>query len=434
MDSLGVGIVALFIVAFAFVSRRLSSTILTPQIIFVGFGVVIGNSVLDIVDLSFDNGVVITLAELTLVLVLFTDAARIRLRGHWAEQTIPLRMLGIGMPLIIVAGAVFALVLFDTLSIWEALLLAAILAPTDAALGQVIMLSKSVPRRIRDALNVESGLNDGLAAVFIAIFAAFAIADQDFDSIGEVVPFIAKQIGYGTLIGIAIGYGGGALERLSERLHAATPVFRQLAILSLAIAAYALSIAAGGNGFIAAFVAGLAFGAVSGIDTIVLTEFTDDEGQLLELITFLLFGGVVVGPAISQITWEIAVYALLSLTVIRMIPIALSLIGARCKWSTLFTLGWFGPRGLASMIFGLVILEESHIVVADEIFLVVTWVVVFSVVAHGMTAAPIARAYAAHPSEAADPDDAAPGLPTRHTVALLWRDPTNSSARPNSDG
>ncbi len=415
MEHLDIAIVALVVVAFALVSGRISSTPVTGPMIFVVCGFVLGPDVLDLVNLSLDNEIVLFLAEVTLALLLFSDAARIDVKCLASQHSLPIRMLGIGLPLTIVLGAVLAIPLFPDDGIWELFLIAAILAPTDAALGQVVVSSPRIPVRIRQALNVEGGLNDGIAAPLVTIFAALVIAEQDFLTAANVTRFIAEQIGFGLIAGVGIGAVGALLVRRFSKLGWMDGVFRQLAILALAIGAWALAIAIGGNGFVAAFCGGLTFGALSsrgGMQPAKLTEFTEDEGQLLALITFLIFGGTLVGRALIDITWQVVVYAVLSLTVIRMLPVALSLTGTHVSAATKAFLGWFGPRGLASIIFALVVVEESGMHEADDLLDAVTLTVLFSVFAHGFSATPLSNWYA---GLAEHPDNKL-GLPERAEV------------------
>jgi NhaP-type Na+/H+ or K+/H+ antiporter len=393
MDFADIALVAAFVLAYALVSRRLETTPITGPMVFVGFGLLIGSGGLGIVDTGMNEGAVRTLAEATLVLLLFTDAIRIDL-GRLRRQTeLPSRLLGIGLPLTVLAGAAAAVLVFPDLSIWEAALLAAILSPTDAALGQAVVSNPRVPIRVRQALNVESGLNDGIMLPVITLLLAVAAADMDLGAPGYWTEFAAEQIGYGILAGAAGGYVGGRLIREFAGRNWMDGAFRQLATLAVGVGSFASAEAIGGNGFVAAFVAGLAFGAAARDYCAGVYDFAEDQGQLLALLTFLFFGAALAGPALDDLSWRIAVYGLLSLTVVRMLPVAISLIGARLKVPTVAYLGWFGPRGLASILFGLFILEEADLVVADDLFTVVIWTVLGSIALHGMSALWLSERY-----------------------------------------
>ncbi len=387
-------VIAAFVVAYGLVSGRLAGTLVTPPMLFVAFGLVAGPSALGLLQLELDNEAVRLLAEATLVLVLFTDAARIDLAVLRREYHLPARLLGIGLPLTVLLGTLAALVLVDGLEVWEAAVLAAVLAPTDAALGQVVVTSPDVPLRIRQALNVESGLNDGIALPAVTVLVAAAASAEDLGGPASWAGFAAEQVGYGVVAGLLVGVVGGRLVDAAARNSWMSEAFRQVSTLAVAAGAYALAESVGGNGFIAAFTAGLAFGTVARGSCEGVYDFTEEQGQLLTLLTFLVFGAAIIGPRLDELTWQVLAYAVLSLTVVRVLPVALSLLGSRMRADTVLFLGWFGPRGLASILFGLLVVEESGVTGADSIFLVVGWTVLLSVLAHGVSAAPLARRYA----------------------------------------
>ena len=337
--------------------------------------------------------------------MLFTDAARINLNALRRDYHLPLRLLGISLPLTIALGTLLGTALFDYLAFWEAAVVAAILAPTDAALGQTVVSNPRVPARIRQALNVESGLNDGLALPIVLVFLAMAGTAQDPERVGFWANFTAEQIVLGPLVGVGVGYLGGRLVYLGTRTAWMNHSFQQLSALALSLLAFALAGLVGGNGFIAAFTAGLTIGNTSRQVCGCLYEFAEAEGQLLALLTFMIFGGMMVWPALEQLNWLIAAYGVLSLAVVRMLAVGLSLIGAGLQGDTFVFLGWFGPRGLASIVFGLLTLERANIAGREEIFAIVIATVVLSVFAHGVTALPGTNWYAARAEEMkAEPD------------------------------
>ena len=379
--------------AYGLLSRRLERRAITPPMVFVALGIVLGPSVLGLVDLGFDEASVRILAEATLVLVLFTDAIRIDVGLVRSQFRLPLRLLGIGLPLTVVAGTAVAYLLFDELGLFGAALLAAILAPTDAALGQAVVSSEDVPRRVRQVLNVESGLNDGIALPLVTLFIALAGVEEAVRSTGSWVRFVALQIGVGVLVGVLVGAVGGRLVDTASRRGWTEGALRQLSVLALPVIAFGASTALDGNGFIAAFVAGVAFGSVARDHCPHVHDFTEDEAELLTLLTFLAFGAAVVGPALGSLTWQIALYAVLSLTAIRMLPVALSLAGSGLHLRTVAFVGWFGPRGLASILFALLLVEEASLPITPVVLDVVTWTVLLSILAHGLSAVPLARAY-----------------------------------------
>ncbi len=387
------------LVGYTLVSGRLDGTPLTAPMVFTGAGIVValaGGSVG--VDVAESGGTVhVTetgkhLAEVALVLLLFTGAARIDVRSLGEKPRLPLRLLAIGLPLTIALGSLVALVLFDELDFWEACILGAVLAPTDAALGQVVVSSPKLPVRLRETLDVEAGLNDGLTVPFFTVFAAVAV-DKELGN-APLARAIVEKLGYGALIGAGIGVAGGILLREASKRGWSAPAFEQLALLAIALLAWWVAEDAGGSGLIAAFVGGMALGAVARGVAERVSDFTADFGQLLSLLVFYALGITAVELA-DRITWEMAVYTSLSLTVIRMLPVALALVRAEQRPWTVAYVGWFGPRGLASILLALILLlEYPGLPRGGTIFVAVVVAVVASVFLHGVTAAPLTDRYA----------------------------------------
>jgi NhaP-type Na+/H+ or K+/H+ antiporter len=400
MDGVTVDHVAILTAAFGFlvlglVSRRIQGSVLTGPMLFAGFGLLVGPAVLGLVPVKITNTALHFLAEITLVLVLFSDAASIDLRQLRRDHNLPVRMLAVGMPLSILMSLSLALLLFTEFTIWEAALLAAILAPTDAALGQSVVTNRLVPVRIRQALNVESGLNDGIALPLVLVFAALASASEEAADAPHWILFMVKQITFGPLAGIAVGYLGAKLVALCYRTKWLTETAEGIIALALAFCAFALAEVFHGNGFIAAFVAGLTFGNTLGTMCRYLYEFAETEGQILILLTFMAFGSAMIPVALPDAAGIHLIFALLTLTLMRMIPIAVSLLGSGVQPVTTAFLGWFGPRGLASVLFTLLILERVEFAHKHDVFIVVIVTVTLSILLHGLTAGPAARWYGA---------------------------------------
>jgi len=387
--------ITLALITFGLISRKLEGSILTGPILFSVFGLIAGPAAFGLIPLQISNEALHLLAEVTLILVLFSDAASIDLVQLRRDHNIPVRMLLVGLPLTITLGAAAALLLFNDFRFWEAALLAAILAPTDAALGQAVVSNRLVPVRIRQALNVESGLNDGIALPFVLIFAAFASAMHTEANAVEWLLFGAKQVVFGPLVGIAIGYVGARLVSSCHRIQWMSEGAEGMIALGLAFGAFALAEIVHGNGFIAAFVAGLTFGNTLKQKCRFLYEFAESEGQILILLTFTAFGAVMIPQAMSEVTMAHIVFGVLALTVLRMLPVQVALIGTGVKPITSAFLGWFGPRGLASILFVLLILEEAELANESKLFGVVIITVALSIALHGMTAGPAARWYGA---------------------------------------
>jgi NhaP-type Na+/H+ or K+/H+ antiporter len=395
-------IVAAVLLAYAAVSGRLEGTPVTAPIVFTAAGLLFGVDALGLVDPSATGIAVKVLAEATLAVVLFSDASRIDLRALRRDVGIPARLLGIGLPLTIAAGFVAALVLLAELTWPEALLIAIILAPTDAALGQAVVTTKRLPMRVRQSLNVESGLNDGLCVPLFLIALAVAEAEEGAVGDGGAAQLVAEKIGYGSLAGAFAGAVAAGVIVVAGRRRLVDPAWLQVVPLAGAGLAFGLAEAIGGSGFIAAFVGGGVFGWLRGEAGGEVSHLLEQGGALLAATTFVVFGAVLLGPAIGDLTWEIALYAVLSLTLLRMLPVAIALLGTGARRPTVAFLGWFGPRGAASIVFALLLVEEGAALPNEDVLLTTAFVTVgLSVLAHGVSAAPLATRYAdwldAHP-------------------------------------
>ena len=378
---------------YSLVSRRLERTVITPPIAFTAAGILTFLMSKDLAELQLDRKGLLLIAEVGLVMTLFTDATHIGLRVLKGNGNLPIRLLGIGMLPTILLGAIGALVVLRGLSLWEAGILAAILAPTDAGLGQVIVTSPRVPMRIRQALNVEAGLNDGLSVPFLMLFIALAL--QSTKGAGAVLTrYLGEQIGYGTLVGLGIGLIGGWLLGLAHRRGWMAAPWRQLGLVALPLLCVIGSEATDASMFIAAFVAGLAVQAgfkEAGTHSV---EFTEEWGQLFDFFVFFLFG-LFVARAGMGFSPALVLYAILSLTVVRMVPVALALAGTGLCRTTVLFMDWFGPRGLASIVLGLVYLEEqANLPGESTIRLAVMATVLLSIFAHGLSALPGISLYA----------------------------------------
>lgn len=399
-----VAIIGLFIIFFGVISGRIERTVITAPMVFTTFGLLLSPFIGTSLDIETE--VIRTLAELTLVLVLFIDASRINLKLLRKDHNLPVRMLTLGLPLTVVAGAAAAKMVFgDTLGLHAAAVLAVILAPTDAALGQAVVTNNRVPVRIRQTLNVESGLNDGIVLPAVLIFVSLAAGEGGNDGVGHWIQFVGLQLLLGPAIGVAVGAVGGRLVSIATRGGWMNKNFQQLSSLALAVSAFAVAELAGGNGFIAAFCAGLAIGNLHRPICSCLYEFGEAEGQLLVFFTFTLFGAALVPAAIASATWSTVIFAAMSLTVIRMIPVSLSLLGTGLMFDTHLFLGWFGPRGLASVLFGLLILTKADFPGRDTVFSAMVLTVLGSIVIHGLTAVPGANAFGRRAEEMKDETD-----------------------------
>ncbi len=378
---------------YSLVSRRLERTILTAPILFTALGMLLATSQGALNELAMDRQDLLLVAELGLVMTLFTDASRVPPRVLKGETSLPVRLLTTGMLLTIGLGVLVAMVVFGTLTWWEAGILAAILAPTDAGLGQAIVNSPRVPHPIRQALNVEAGLNDGLAVPFLMFFIALAEARETSRGGSVLSRFLLEQLGYGTLVGLGVGLLGGWLLSLAHRKAWMAEPATQLGVVALPLACVVASEATGASMFIAAFVAGLATQAGFHEVGEHSVEFAEEWGQLFNYFVFFLFG-LLVTRVWAQFSFAILAYAVLSLTLIRMVPVAIALRGTHLSRPTSLFMGWFGPRGLASIVLGLVYLEgEADLPGEPIIRLAVMATVLLSIFAHGLTALPAIGRY-----------------------------------------
>ncbi|MGO8891618.1 MAG: cation:proton antiporter [Streptosporangiaceae bacterium] len=396
-------IVAALVFGWGTLSARLERLDVTAPITFVLAGLMLTHGPLAFLSVTPSKQLIKELAEFTLALVLFSDASRVGLHELRVDAGLYLRMLGAALPLTIGLGTLLALALAGP-NIWLALLVGAALAPTDAALGAGMISNPVVPARIRRLINVESGLNDGIATPFVLVALAGAATGGEVAGHGPAAAAAeaAAELAVGILVGVAAGSAGGLLVNAARRRGWAAEGFAGSAVLGLAVCAYASALAVHGNGFIAAFVGGLAFGTTSGRRGEPLVPFVEETGALVSLLVWLAFGAVAVVPAMEILTWQMVLYAVLSLTVIRMAPVAVALVGTRLGWATIALVGWFGPRGLASVVFALLALEDLGSPAAGRAVAVITITVLLSVIAHGATADPLATRYAkllAHPAD-----------------------------------
>jgi NhaP-type Na+/H+ or K+/H+ antiporter len=389
LNAAAIAVMSGCVIVWGLVSARLQRWEVTAPIAFLVLGLGAANGPLTLIHLNLHASDIRSLAEITLALVLFADASRVNARALGANMALPVRLLGIGLPLTIGAGTAVAAGLFTGSGLWVAAALGAIVAPTDAALGASIVQDERVPAMVRRTLNVESGLNDGIATPFVNLFLAGALASEAVHQPG--VGRAAIDLLGGAALGTGIGLVGAMLLSRAGRAGWSAPGFRPLAVLALAVFAYATALVAGINGFVAAFVAGMAFGTV--VTDNELLGFAEEAGTLLSLLVWFLFGAVMVVPGFEAAGWREAIFAVLALTVVRMVPVALALAGSGVDRATVAFIGWFGPRGLASVVFGLIAVDSLAAKEAHLVLGAVTVTVTLSVIFHGVTGSPLAERY-----------------------------------------
>ena len=381
--------------------------------VFVATGFLLGPSVLGLVEPSGERETLLHLTELTLAILLFADAATVRLKRLREDAALPGRLLGIGLPLTIALGTVLAALILGVP--WAlAALIGTILAPTDAALGLAVVTDRAVPVRIRRALNVESGLNDGIATPFVSLFLTI-VATEEAVRTGSWVVGAAIELGLAVVAALVVGGLGGLAFATARARSWTTPDSEELAVLALAVLSYVGAVAVGGNGFVAAFAGGLVFAFASSArdaklgdplatETREAVDFTETVGLFASFVVWVIFGALFVGPVLTHTpALEAVIYAVASLTLIRMLPVAIALQGMKLRKDTIAFIGWFGPRGLASVVFTLIALDElARTAAAPRLLEVATLTILGSVLLHGVTARPLAEIYGRRVQ--ADPD------------------------------
>ncbi len=384
-------ILALFIFCYSLVAGRLERAATSGPIVFVVAGLLMGPMALGWFDGDVSRTGLRVLADLTLASILFIDAANADLAILKRQFRIPSRMLLFGLPGVIFLGTVIAALLFDTLSLYEAAILGTMLAATDAALGKAVITNKAVPARIREGLNIESGLNDGLCVPILFVFIALALGSGvEGGSTTLALKLVIQELGIGLVVGLGLTAIGTWLLRWCWNQGWVTEIWMQVTAVALAIACFSVAQSLHGSGYIAAFAGGLLFGFKAKAATHKLVLAAEGTGETLALMTWMLFGATVIGQSVQHFTWEMLVYSLLSLTVIRMLPIFLSLAGTGESTASKLFLGWFGPRGLASIVFAIIVVNKG-VPGGNFVAMVVVLTVFLSLVAHGVSANPLAK-------------------------------------------
>jgi NhaP-type Na+/H+ or K+/H+ antiporter len=388
-------LLAVFLLIYSAIAGRVERSLISGPIVFTTVGFLLGPDVSGVLRINISGEGLRVLAELTLAMVLFTDAANADFGLVRRNLGMPERLLLIGLPLTIVLGFVIAAVIFPSLETLEIALLATMLAPTDAALGKPVMTNPAVPAVMREALNLESGLNDGICVPIVVLLLGLAVGTQiEGEPIVHVARVVVEEIGIGIVVGLGLTWLTTSTLRFAQRRGWISEHWVEIPIVALAAACFAAAQAAGGSGFIACFVGGLLLNGLGPSHKKELLRGAEHMGEALALLTWVVFGGIVVARLIDRVTWPAVMYAVLSLTVIRMLPVFLCLIGTRTSTSDKLLIGWFGPRGLATIVFAVLVLDEK-LPGNDTIVLAAGWTVLLSVIAHGVTANPLVKAIGA---------------------------------------
>jgi len=386
-------VLAAFAFLYSLIASRLERTPVSGPIVYLIAGVVCGPAGLKVVDWHVEMESISWLAELTLAVVLFTDSAKANIPTIRRFESIPARLLLIGLPLVILIGFAVGLLVFPNLGWVQVALLATMVAPTDAALGKAVVSNKAVPGAVRESLNVESGLNDGICVPIILFFLAI-IEDgtRGWQSLELAAWLPLQSIGIGAAVGFALGGFGSFAIRVCSSRQWTTGNWVELPVIALSLVCFGAAQWLGGSGFIACFVSGLTFNALTGKHKARLLEGAEGTGNTFALLTWFTFGTLLLQVPFELFDWRVLVYAIASLTVIRMLAVWISTAGRGLRTDTKLFLGWFGPRGLASIVFAMMI-PRDELSGGDTLIATTAWTVVASVIAHGLSANPLARRY-----------------------------------------
>jgi NhaP-type Na+/H+ or K+/H+ antiporter len=388
-----IALLAIFILIYSSVAGVVERSWISGPIIYTCFGLFIGKDGLDLMSWDTNHETIRNMAEFTLALVLFTDAASANMLTLKKSSTLPARLLLIGLPLTILLGFGLGELIFDGVSLFAIALLATMLAPTDAALGKAVITNQAIPDEVRQALNVESGLNDGLCVPVLFVFLALELDQVSGNATGLLaVKLVFEEIGIGLAVGLPMTFVASRLLSIAWRRGWLTTTWIQIPVVALALFCYTLAQYLGGSGFIAAFSGGLLFGVLEKNMREKFLRAAEGTGDTLALITWVIFGAAVSGKILSSFSWPVFLYAVLSLTVIRMIPVFLAFTGSGISTEGKLFMGWFGPRGLASIVFAVIVLTQN-LPDNDPIVLTVAWTIILSIIGHGITANPWASAY-----------------------------------------
>lgn len=380
-------LLAAFLLIYSIFAGRFESRLLNGPLMFMLAGLILGPAYLGILEPRINKDGLKILAELTLAIVLFSDAANADLKVLRAHEGLPLRLLMIGLPLTMLSGWLVGIWLFPQIPLVELAILATLLAPTDAALGKAVVSNPKVPASVREGLNVESGLNDGICVPVLLMFLALLVEEQTQSPLSLALELVIEELGIGAITGVALTFGAWLLQRYSGKHRWQTPMWSQLTLPGLAILCFATAQVSGGSGFIASFVGGLLASYLFTEQKHQLLKASEEFASLLSVITWVVFGALVIPWAWSSFTWNIWLYAVLSLTVIRILPVLISLAGTGFDFETRLFIGWFGPRGLASIVFAIMILDYP-LQASRTLVAVAACTVLLSVLLHGLSANP----------------------------------------------
>ncbi|WP_447834834.1 cation:proton antiporter [Aeromonas salmonicida] len=386
---------AAFLLIYSLIAGRFESRLINGPLLFLLMGWLLGPGGLGLLSLSVNSEGIKLLAELTLVIVLFNDAANTNWQVLAANRALPIRLLLIGLPLTLLGGTLFGLWLYPDLPLLELAILSTILAPTDAALGKAVVSNPAVPAPIREGLNQESGLNDGICVpVLLLLLALIAPTEQHTGTGMLAITLLLEEIGIGLLVALVLTSLTIRLLKTSYLNGWQLPLWRQLTMPGLALLCFALAQTLGGSGFIAAFVGGLLMGRRLGEHKHAYMDSSEGYGDLLSVVIWMVFGATLMPMLPMLLHWQYWLYAAASLTLLRMLPVWLSLLGTGQSFELKLFIGWFGPRGLASIVFAVMVLQHEPALLGQEpIIATVLCTIILSVILHGISANPWVRRF-----------------------------------------
>ncbi len=393
-EHIAILIITLVVLSYGYFSKYLLRLNISGPMIFTSIGVLLSPLMLNLIQIGIHTELVTIIAEIALIIILFSDASTLNLKQLKAGWSIPTRLLFIGLPLTILFATLVAELIFPHESILYLLLMALLLAPTDAALGKAVVSDKKVPIKIRASINVESGLNDGIVFPILLGVVSMITLTQEGAKDTQWLLYIAQQVGFGAIIGAFVGYLNAKVSFYTIKHNEVESSYKNLIPMAIAVLAYYTSEYFGGNGFIAAFFSGLFLGNYNEALKENIENFVESESELLILISFMIFGISFIPATIEFWTWSVFLYSVLSLTLLRMLPVAICLLGSKIDFVTVLFIGWFGPRGIASILYVLIVLKEVISIQTHEtIYAVVTLTILLSIFLHGLSARPFVKLY-----------------------------------------
>ncbi len=439
---LAVVVLVAVLLIWALVAQRLAALSITTAIAVVVVGMVLTAGSHPVIRVNLRTDLVERGVEVVLAILLFIDATEVPGGVVGRERRAILRLLGIALPLSLGLAWLAGLTLFPDHDVWFLALLAIVVVPVDLAPAVSIVRDRRVPARLREIINIEAGLNDGVAAPLFLFCLAGATATQGTPA-GQALINAVPAIGVAIAVGAGVGAVGARALGWSWKRGWTEPSALRLGVLALPVLAYALAIVLGGNGFVAAFVAGLLFGVRDHGLPREAMQLSEDVGALLSLAVWFIFGRAVDHVLNAGVGVTVVVYAVLALTVVRIVPVLIALRGTNVRRLDAVFLGWMGPRGMASLVFGLLAIIALRGPTASLTEQVTVITVLLSVVLHGMSASPIGAAYArraklraaVEPGEGVEPGDGVE--PAEAVVSGVVADvagavPTGGAAEPGS--